>query len=1036
MHRKQHVPGLILAGLAAILLVATPALADRDARAAKKLLAANARLQDKDWALAAKHYREFLSGYRNHDDRPAAEYGLGICLYQLKQYDQAEKHLLSAIQADGFKQAPEARALLGQTRQSAGDLNGALKAFQSLLDKHADHTYADLAHLNVVRILHQQGQTDKALQQAGRFLDKRKDSGYRTAVLYVQGLALQKQKKPVEAAESFRRIYENAPNSPYTLNALLLAGQCYEDAGKLDPALSAYRKLIDQAPPERKDTGRYSLAVALQRAERYKDAVEAFQQLIEKSPDSRLVPPGRLQMGICQLKTGKAQDAAKAFTEVIKNDKNRAARATYWLARTEMAREKYEQAAGRLAELLEKADKLPELAAARYDLATCYLQIARYEQAAGQFQHVIENHGKTSYAPDAEYRRAWCLRQAGKPEEALQVAEGIANQNGHPMRAAAMELAAETRFAQGQYDQAESHYARLAEEAKDKTAPRIRLRSGQCAFYQEEYQQAIRRLEDLAKQRDAAKSRSGRQAMLFLGQALLKTDKPDRAVEWLEAFVKADPQSHRLEGQYYLARALRENAKPGKAVDVLRTFRDARSSDAPIVVYAWYEQAELLQDQDKLDEAEKVLARILQADAPEAVTASARLLHAWIAYEQGSHKTAAERFEAFAQEHPKHPHVDQARFRQAEALRQAGSPDRALPLFRKLAESNPAAARLVGTCLAAMDKHEEAAKALGEVAKDKNRVNQQVLYELAWAHRDAKQLDQAVEAYRRLLKDYPEGKLAAASRVELAERLYARDKLTEASKLLEAALADKDASKDLQSQARYRLGWCYQKLDEPAKAREAFARFAKDNPQDDTAPTALYWAGVLALDTGDAQTAEGFLGKLLADDRAGKLKPLALLKLGQARTRQNDYREAMKAYQSFLKDHKDHRFAYLAEYGMGWCLQNESKFSEARKWYTRIADSDHKGETAAKAQFQIGECYFEEGKLQDALAAFYAVGDIYDYDKWTATALYEAGRVLEKLKKPSEAATKYRVIVQKYKDQTIAAAARKRLDQIEKSSPR
>jgi TolA-binding protein len=90
----------------------------------------------------------------------------------------------------------------------------------------------------------------------------------------------------------------------------------------------------------------------------------------------------------------------------------------------------------------------------------------------------------------------------------------------------------------------------------------------------------------------------------------------------------------------------------------------------------------------------------------------------------------------------------------------------------------------------------------------------------------------------------------------------------------------------------------------------------------------------------------------------------------------------------------------------------------------------HNGETAARAQFQIGETHFKQDQLEPAVKELLKVEIVYDYPKWSATALYEAGQVFEKMKDLDQAKAHYQLCADKYKEQPQGALARQRLNQL------
>ena len=53
--------------------------------------------------------------------------------------------------------------------------------------------------------------------------------------------------------------------------------------------------------------------------------------------------------------------------------------------------------------------------------------------------------------------------------------------------------------------------------------------------------------------------------------------------------------------------------------------------------------------------------------------------------------------------------------------------------------------------------------------------------------------------------------------------------------------------------------------------------------------------------------------------------------------------------------------------------------------------------------------------------------DVYAYPKWSARALFEAGRAFEQLKQPDQAKRQYTTVTTKYKDSPEARLAEERM---------
>src|SRR5205823_5867460 len=144
-------------------------------------------------------------------------------------------------------------------------------------------------------------------------------------------------------------------------------------------------------------------------------------------------------------------------------------------------------------------------------------------------------------------------------------------------------------------------------------------------------------------------------------------------------------------------------------------------------------------------------------------------------------------------------------------------------------------------CLTSAGKADAAGAVLASLAMEPT-AGDAVLYELAWSQRTLKQLPEAQKTYRRLLHDHPAGKLAAASRVELAELLYADEKFADAQ----------------------RGGW--------ESAQKYLALFTQKYPEHAQLPIALLKLGEVQAERSDyaasAQTYETFLARFSTDPQA------------------------------------------------------------------------------------------------------------------------------------------------------------------------
>ncbi|MHC4983395.1 MAG: tetratricopeptide repeat protein, partial [Planctomycetota bacterium] len=755
----------------------------------------------------------------------------------------------------------------------------------------------------------------------------------------------------------------------------------------------------------------------------------------EEHSESKYAPAARLQLGLSQLAAGRTQEARNTLENVAKTDKQRAQKATYWLARCDMADGNYQAARDRL-EALTKAKPKPEkLDAILYDRAVCAMELDNMELAAAEFADLRGQHPNSKLAAHALYREAFCLHKLGRYAESQSLCEKIAEQKDSSLAGPAEELAAENLFLLGEYGKAADRFRKLIEAAEAEgdvgKGLRFNFGLGRCAFFLGDYAEAIRLLEPVAANPRAAQDKRLREAIFLLGDAQLQLGRHDAAAETLAGYLVGKGH-RRLEALFKLGLCQLRAGRVAQAETTLGGMIDA-PADSPWVAQAIFTYGKMAYRQlHQNDKAAELLEKLLKAETPEELIAPSLYLLGCIDFDAEKYQQASEKFAELVKRFDKHELAVDASLQQAMCAKEMGDHGKAIELLRKFIQTYPKAERvaeareLEGTCLAKDGKFDEAVKAFSALAADKATRTEAVVYELAWAQRSSKAGEAAIKTYRQLLSEYPDGELAAPARTELAELLYLEKKYAEAAALVEKVVSDTNVDAETQAVAHYRLGWCYAELSQPAKAAEAFSDFAVKHPDEPLVPSAMYQAGASYMLIEDYAKAQKSFSALLAEYPDHDVIPVARLKLGECQANAGQYEESAGTYQEFLDKHPDSEFAYLARFGVGWAFENLRKYDQARKWYSKVVKS-HNGETAAKAQFHIGECYFAEKNFERAARELLHVADVYGYPVWSARALLETGRAFEALGKLDEAKTRYAECIKQYKDSDSAALAEKRL---------
>ena len=1005
--------------------------------AKKQLTAANGLFTRGLFKLAAQEYADFLEKYPTHADATTARYALAVSQYRLREYDKAAEQLYRVVADNKFEQRDEALAVLGHCELSQKHYDQANAAFDELLNRYPTSKQVELAQLNRAQVQYLAGKFPEAAKGCQAYLDKYPSGASRPEALYFLGLSQHQQKQDDLAVQTLQQLTQKFPDSPHQVDALLVTGQALEAQQKAEPAIETYRQMVTIAPETRKPDAHYSLGLALYKAGKFDESARELTTVATEFAASAYARPAKLQLGLAQLGGNKVSDARRTFEAVARDDTTRANEARYWLAQCDMAEKHFDQARTTLEELLGIQPPPANVAQVALDHAVCAMELNRFQQAADELEKLRGQYAQSPQAGESAYRQAFCLHKLNKYDQSHTLCQQAATLKLAPEIAAGnAELDAENLFLLTKYADAQKQFASLAASTKD-DARRLRftMRQGQCEYFAGHFPQAVQILQPLASDPRVENSEELNQSLLLLGDALLQQKKDAEAIAPLKQFLR-NARIERQQALYKLGIAQLHTNDAAGARDALTQACEG-SADSPWAQRAWFERGQLDMKDKKFDQAGNEFRRAFAANVSPDVAAPAGYQLGWAEF-QGKHfPEAARDWKEMAEKYPKDKLAADAVFQQGVALREAKQLNEAAEAFQAYASAHPdgqyfvKARQLAAACLKDLGKNAEAARMLADLSSvAKGSGADGVLYDLAWAQRDAKDTSSAQAAYRRLIQEHSDSKLAPAARTELAELLSDEKKYDEAAQLLEQVVSDKSADPKVLAAAEYRLGWCYEKLNKPDKAAAVYASYTqKGGGTDEMNASALLHAGLSFASDQKYDKAEQALSEMLSKYPNQKDAVVAMLRLGEVQAEQQKYDASARTYSQFMDKYPTSEFAYRARFGIAWALENQKQYEQARQTYEKVIAATN-GETAARAQFQIGETWLAEGKFEQAIPALLAVEDVYKYPKWSARALFEAGRAFEQLKQPDKAKQQYGEIVNKYKDAPEAGMAQDRLKTI------
>ena len=875
------------------------------------------------------------------------EYALAVCRYKLHELDKAVELLHRVLDDARFEQRDEALAVLGHCEVAQEHFDQALVAFDELRAKYPNSKHAELAALSRAQVFDLAKKYPEAEKAAGDCVAQYPGGPTRAEALYFQALSQQAQNKSEPAIASLQSLLGQFPDSPHRVDAFLLLGQALEAQNKLEPAIDAYQRMLAAAPQTRKADALYSLGMAQSKAGRFEAAITSLQSIITDLPASPFARAAKLQLGLAQLAAKKIGDARATLTAVAQDDAGHVPRCEIWAGAMRYGREAMGTGAtgpGGPGESSAAAGRRGADGAGPCGLRDGTRSVRSGGGRAGTVCRPLSQRGATARgsvpagvlsSQALEVRAEPCPLRVGAAATGAGAARPIA------------ELDAENLFLLTKYADAKPAFAELA---KGATAPsrrvRFLFREGQCEYFTGNYSAAVAILKPLASEPVVAQTEELQPALLLLGDSLLQQNKFDEAIAPLKQFIDVG-KIEKPQAQFKLGAAqmkLKQNDEARQSF----TAAAQGPAESAWVRRALFELGQLDLKEKKFDQASDEFRRALAGEPPEDIAGAASYQLGWSQFGGKQFPQAAETWKQMASRYPKDRFAADAEFERGVALREAKQLPEAIEALQGYAARHPdgshivKAGQLAAACCKDQGNSAEAARILLPLADQaKGDDAEGVLYDLAWAQRDQKDLPAAEKTYRRLLSEHPDSKLALNTRAELAEILYDQKKYADAVELLEPVVTGQKADPQVLSAAQYRLGWCYQKLNQPDKSAAMFAAYAKSGGGNDQMLASALLQSSLALATdGKYDQAEGPLVEMLKRYPQHEDAPVAMLKLGEIRAELQHFPESQASYAEFLEKYPTSPFAHCAQFGIGWALENQKKYDEAAEGVSKDDQPD------------------------------------------------------------------------------------------------
>ncbi|MGI6496764.1 MAG: tetratricopeptide repeat protein [Kiritimatiellia bacterium] len=759
--------------------------------------------------------------------------------------------------------------------------------------------------------LFQSEQWAECAKAADELLAAEPEGQYASHLRFLRAEALSKTGDTAAAVEAYQDFAARFPDDPQTPRCRLRTADGLRELERHEAAAEAYAGLLD-APPPLGGEARIGRAFSLHALGRSAEAAETFlAAAAQLDPDDARTVVCRMNAGHAFAAAGEPVKAADAFDTVAKTeaaDAGTRAEAERWrdLFRARSAGDPVfarwnendhagaaESAAAFLKDFPDDS-RAPQI---RQILAYSLLELDRPAEAADAFRaHLAALPPEEKPPADLLYSLGTCeLRR--EPSDPAAVRDAFAKlaelHPDSPLAAEAIFRTAAASDAAGERDAAEAAYRRLLDVApKSDFAPRalaeLARRSLEAGRFDEALAFANRAATEFP-QSDLAPF-----ARLYAADALM-------ALERFEEALEAYRQAGEADGT---ARDAALGA--GFALRALERFDEAAAAFAPVAdddvpgrsEEALWWAACSLEDAGKFDEAARRQAAFARRFPGSPRAADSAFRHASCLYRLQDWDAADPLYDAFLKAHPDHPLAPQARYDWAWIALERGETEAGEARFRDLVGRHPGgeleadAGFRLGEIAFDAGRHADAAKDYeAALAIPDLPFADKLLYKLGWARTHLDEKEAALEAFRRLSRDFPDSELAGEARYLQGKLLAELGRPDEAAAALEGVADEAFAGRALFLRA--------ESLRAAGRHADAIAAYSKilENPAEGGRyAAALLGKGHSLRASGAAADAMDAYAAAVATDHESAEAAQAILGQGDLHFEAERWTDAAKAY--------------------------------------------------------------------------------------------------------------------------------------------
>ncbi|MBN8587349.1 MAG: tetratricopeptide repeat protein [Rhodothermia bacterium] len=786
-------------------------------------------------------------------------------------------------------------------------------------------------------VLFQTGVYQRAYEAFRAFEQQNPDHPNAAESHYYQAEALLALGKTQEAAPLYASFANRYPNHPFGEKAHMVLGQYYFEQEEYAKSRSAFGGVFqNQKDPELAAEALYWMGLNSLRLNEADIALDYFEQTYIRYPNTQIAPQALYLVGKTELERKNYARASEHFdllaTRYPLSD---------FTGKTALASMEANFELGRYERVLGEGDKRlsfftgRDLERALMILGESASQLNDMGRAQYYFTQLNNNFPRSPYTRFANFGLGWTYLQ----QKQYGIAAGLFRASQQDLKdnlahKAAYYEAAATLLSGDERTAREGFSDVIALWPQGEFTDQALFELGLLEYKAQRWDEAARYLNQLVTAFPAS-NRTG-DAYLYLGESFALLGDTNRANAAFEQAMRQTnlTASARNQLSYRKGWLLYQNKNFAEAQAAFGTaFTTTNAGEALF----W--QAESLVQQGKYNEAERLLNQYIAGYKQDPNVNSAHYVLGWIYFNSQRYELAARSFETFLNNF--RPTVNQEAYRTDAQMR-------------------------LGDSYYAMKRFDDAVMAYRKVG---NQGTVYALFQIGQAYMNSGQDADAINAFRRLVGNYPNSEWAPEAQYLVGSVLLQQEKYDLAINEFFNALRFYPQSAEA-AKAQYGIGDAYFNQDRFNEAINAYKEVVNRYPQSPVVPDALMGIQLSYLALNQPGNAEALIDQYLRQNPGTDVADQVRFKQAEMQFQNGETQKALTGFQYFLQANRNPNLAPAATYYVGASYYQLRDYRNAEQYLRLVLDRYPSEPAAYESARLLANLFLATNRPAEALSLY------------------------------------------------------------------